>query len=991
MREKNQLKFIVSRRAKSLFILFFAILLILSGATSVDAQNRANERIRRDIRIVNNQPFPVKMPIDLRGTSLNGTDWRTADGKAAQTETASGNLFFIADLPASSAKSYRLQSVSGANENDKPLSIVPTENGISLNFANANLGELAWQILYRDSRPAELKGEPYSTKTDFSKDFQALPFKFTKISTGALFDVWHGAAESNGLRLTINLRAFHDGFLDVNSVLTNTNAAKTENVYAAVLTRWRQPDAANRSVCYDYRISRLKENDYTLFRVGESRNWYVQRGVDWLKTNFAGNNSVAWMNDFSQSFTVHQDAKGKRPARWVGANIPQIGHEAQTAGRDVYLLTEIARSNLKSYAERLEDNRLMERGESANFSSRLAFSKTAMTDEQVDNAFVAYASYAEQKQENGKIDYEIGVPYTRFGTNYFPYSTLGENFDIKKLPGMDRDAYWAFAADTVNKWQLFADDIRRDLRIAKTLGFELIRLHHLELIEGVEKAKQVEYLDFFFGEMRKLKLKALIDARISAADTADLVRRYRDVIDGVEVDNEVLIFGINDDAPAYWTRVYNAVKAVAPEIPVHLTAHTNTGAFDRLQKLGVPFDKIGQHAYTDGLDSMPNTRGFSLAAASYGRRVGKPPIITEWNWRFLTRLTPEDRAKVYAPIFENVLKTRSMPVMYQFQFNESLAMNPKALKGIRHYEQIWLSRRPKPEAFVLSGLINKYGAPTHPNKLVNVEYSVVNLSENGQGAAQFKITNTSGKNLNLKAAIEVPANLKASFQNAKDNNLRLKPNALMTVIVSLQALPTDDSPKPLPGFYHVFLRLEGDDDLLRYGWAEARLAGAPQMDAAEKSNVVYGDKVFDFNLNRPLAVVYGDKSPIQDVETASVLVNTIESATGRPVKIYELKDLPKAERAALILVGTLKTNQLIAAVNSKIPENVRNAKQFAARTGENSGEDWLVFSGGTPLEAERAAMDWTVRFWKYAKDSVARRVGLVEKELPLGFDPAQLP
>ncbi len=156
------------------------------------------------------------------------------------------------------------------------------------------------------------------------------------------------------------------------------------------------------------------------------------------------------------------------------------------------------------------------------------------------------------------------------------------------------------------------------------------------------------------------------------------------------------------------------------------------------------------------------------------------------------------------------------------------------------------------------------------------------------------------------------------------------------------------------------------------------------MDATEHMSRFYDDKVFDFNLNRPLAVVYGDKSPIQDVETASVLVNTIESATGRPVKIYELKDLPKDERAALILVGTAKTNQLIAAVNSKIPENVRNAKQFAARTGENSGEDWLVFSGGSPLEAERAAMDWTVRFWKYAKDSAARRVGLVEKELPLG-------
>lgn len=976
------LKRISNRTVFTPALVAIILLNVSAFVQTINAQNAAIETVR----IVNNQPFAVRMPIRLRDTNLNGKS--QTSGRAIQTDGT--DAVFIADLPASAGKDFRLQNGS-PKSSTKNFVLTPTENGVALNFADAEYGRLSWQILHRDSRPEELKGEPYSTKTDFSKDFQALPFKFTKISSGALFDVWRGAAESSGLQLVIEMRQFHDGFLDISSELKNVNAAKTENVYAAIVTRWQQPNGASRSVCYDYRVSQLKENDYTNFRVGESRNWYVQRGVDWLKTNFAGNNSVAWMNEFSQSFTVHQDAKGKRPARFVGANIPQIGHEAQTNGNDVYLLTEIARSNLRSYAERLEDNRLMERGDSANFSSRLAFSKTPMTDETVDNAFVAYASYAEQKQTGDKIEYEIGVPFTKFGTNYFPYSTLGENFDIKKLPGMDRDAYWAFAADTVNKWQLFSDEIKRDLRIAKTLGFELIRLHHLELIQGVEKSKQTEYLDFFFGEMRKLKLKALIDARISAADTADLVKRYRDVIDGVEVDNEVLIFGINDDAPAYWKRVYNAVKAVAPEIPVHLTAHTNTGAFDRIQKLGVPFDKIGMHAYTDGLDSMPNTRGFSLAAASYGRRVGKPPIITEWNWRFLTRMTPEDRAKVYAPIFENVLKTRSMPVMYQFQFNETLAMNPKALKGIRHYEQIWLSRRPKPEAFVLSGLINKYAAPTHPNRLVEVEYVAVELDKNGKGAVQYKITNRTGRELNLKAAVEAPANLKASFQNARDNSLWFKPGTSATVNIALEALPTDNSPAPLPGFYHVFLRLEDDNNLLRYAWAEARLTGQPQMDAAEKSNVVYGEKVFDFNLNRPLAIVYGDKSPIQDVETASVLVNTIESATGRPVKMYELKDLPQNERAALILVGTAQTNQLIAAVNAKIPENVRGAKQFAARTGENAGEDWLVFGGADPLEAERAAMDWTIRFWKYAKDSAARRVGLVEKELPLGFDPAQLP
>lgn len=929
------------------------------------------------------------MPVEVRGVNSKGDAWRSSGRQPVQT--VGDGMIFIADVGASSSKDFRLQN-GNARSNAKLLTLSPTANGVSLKYANVELGQIAWDIISRDSKPEELKGEPFSTKADFSNDFQPLSIKLEKVAEGTVFDTWKAVGEEKGLQLTVELRAFHDGFLDINSTLKNVSATKVTDVYAAVVTRWQQPNEQSRTVCYDNRIRNLEANDWTNFRVGESRNWYVQRGIDWLRTDFAENVSASWMNEFSQSFTVHQNATAKRQGRWVGANIPQIGFEAQAKAKDLFVLTEIARSNLRSYAERLEDNRLMPVGESISFSSRLAFNKGAQTDEQTDNAFVAYTSYAEQKQSGDKIEYQLGTSYTRFGTNYFPYSTLGENFDRLKLPGMDRDAYWAFAANTVKNWRMFADDIRRDLRIAKALGYELIRLHHLEIIQGVDKKTQAEYLDFLFAELKNLKFKVLIDARMSAADTADVVRRYREMLDGVEVDNEVLIFGINDDAPAYWKRVYNAVKEVAPEIPVHLTAHTNMGVFDRLEKLGVKVDKIGQHAYADGLDSLANMRGFSLAAASYGRRAGKQPIITEWNWRFLTRMTEDDRAKVYAPIFENVLKTRSMPTMYQFQFNETLAMNARVLKGIRHYEQIWLSRRPKPEAFVLSDLINKYSAPTHPNRFLNVEYTAIDLDKNGKGTAQFRVTNTSGHELNLKATLETPANLRATMTNAKHANLRLKPNASTIINVELQALPTDNSPAPLPGFYQAFLRLEDGKDLLRYGWAEARLAGAPQIDTNTKTNVVYGKNALNYNLNRPLAVVYGTNSPIQDVETAYAVVNALESATGRPVKIYELKDLPKNERSALVLIGTAKTNPLISSAMSKLPAKVTKAKQFVAQsTGENAVEDWLVLSGTEPLDSEIAAMDWTVRFWKYAKDSAARRVGLIEKELPLGVDPQGLP
>jgi hypothetical protein len=437
------------------------------------------------------------------------------------------------------------------------------------------------------------------------------------------------------------------------------------------------------------------------------------------------------------------------------------------------------------------------------------------------------------------------------------------------------------------------------------------------------------------------------------------------------------------------------VKRVAPEVPVHLTAHTNTGAFDRVRDLGVTIDRFGLHSYMDSVDAIPSSRGFALAAASYGRREGKPPVITEWNWRGLTRMTEENRAKVYAPIFENVLKTRSVPVIYQFQFNESLAMNPRSLKGIRHYEPLWLSRRPKPEAFELARLIQQYAAPTHPNHLVDVNHVALNLEDNGKGTAVFRITNSSGRALNLRATVEAPANVRAAIEKAASGAkvIKLAPKASVDLQVAIQALATDGSNKPLPGFYHVFLRLEGDNGLVRYGWAETRLEGEPQIDRSTKTDVRYSDGAMNFELNRPLAVVYGQGAPIQDVETASVLVNTIESATGRPVEVYELNDVPTdlKARGTLILVGTPKTNSLIQSVQNTVG-NINGAKRFVARVAaDGSHGDWLVISGADPVDAEQAAMDFTLRFWKFAKDSAARRIGLVEKDLPLGFDPAQLP
>ncbi|MEP6787104.1 MAG: hypothetical protein ABJB40_01640, partial [Acidobacteriota bacterium] len=249
--------------------LLFAVLTTVAAAF-VSAQSLK-------VELVNNQQFPVRMPIVVKAPNLRGESFRTSSGKSAQKD--GDDLVFISDIPASSRQDLNLQMGSAFRLAKRSLDLEPGSDGVAIKFAGVDLGRLSWQVVYRDSKPGELKGVPFSTKENFSSRFRPNSIKFDKLTEGAVFDVWRGTFEASGLRLTIELRVFHDGFLDVKSELKNVGAAKTENVYAAIIARWQQLAPFERSVCYDNRISALKENDSTNFREGESRNWYVQHGV----------------------------------------------------------------------------------------------------------------------------------------------------------------------------------------------------------------------------------------------------------------------------------------------------------------------------------------------------------------------------------------------------------------------------------------------------------------------------------------------------------------------------------------------------------------------------------------------------------------------------------------------------------------------------------------------------------------------------------------
>lgn len=958
-------------------------LALLAGCTSSG---------RNEVRIVNNQPFDIRMPMQLRGAGE-----RAEASPVAQPQGE--DLVIFADVRGSRATTLNL-APDDAKRQPAMLALKPSGQGIEITSNGTSLGVLTWQLIVRPADPKAPKTEEgaRSTKADFNEMFKPLPLSFRQTGSGPLFDTWSASGADAGLKLDVQVRAYHAGFVDLMATYEN-QSAPTSDVYGAVVCRWEQPGVKTRSLCYDNRITEFADGASTSFREGEGRHLFIQRGVDWINNTFDSGASVAWLNDFTPSFTVHKEGTEKTPPRWIGANTAQLAQEAQAASGKLYSITEVARPNLSMYRTRLEDEVLPPPGEPLTIINRLIIDKHPATDQAVDQQFVAYVGYNPQKVTDDGMTLSFGVPYTEFGTNYFPFSTLGENFIDLRMPGMSKDGYWPLAAASVNQYEKFADIIRRDLRTLKALGYSISRLHHLEVLwdkdpsgkEYVSQANRQKYLDFYFDELKKLDLTALLDVKLTPEQTAWLVKRYRPLVEGVEIDNEILIFQMYDHDVQYWKDVYAAVKKVAPEVPVHLTAHTNTGAFNRLKKLDVPFDKVGAHAYMDSKEAITSSRGYALAVANYAAKVGKPAAITEWNWRFLTRMTEDQRAKIYPPIFENVLKTRGISTMYQFQYNDGLAMNPAQLKGIRHYEQVHLSRRPKPEAIEMAKLIKRYSNPDGSVARLDaglIEHRPVVTFENGVAKGQFIVTNTDPdkKPIRVKASLECFDGAQVKLDNPAEAEFTLGP-------AQSRAIPfTATAPKDaLPGFYHVFLRMEGNDDLLRYGWAECRLQGAPPMDkSAGAGDVAYAHEALDFDFNRPIAVVYGDDAPIPELEAAWVIYQTLESATGRKVEIYHLPELPDEVRktGTLIVYGTPKSNALMTGVEAQLPQY---AKSFVARVpaGEGRGE-WLVVggrsSGATTQDAKaaidnaaKAAMDLTLRYWKQAKDSGARRVGLVSE------------
>ena len=79
-------------------------------------------------------------------------------------------------------------------------------------------------------------------------------------------------------------------------------------------------------------------------------------------------------------------------------------------------------------------------------------------------------------------------------------------------------------------WRAYVPRMKSDLRIARAMGFDVIRLHHVELLQSLDRAQALAFLDFFTGELRTLGLRIMIVSVWPSDCFSDVAVRYSEFL-----------------------------------------------------------------------------------------------------------------------------------------------------------------------------------------------------------------------------------------------------------------------------------------------------------------------------------------------------------------------------------------------------------------------------------------------------------------------------
>jgi hypothetical protein len=197
------------------------------------------------------------------------------------------------------------------------------------------------------------------------------------------------------------------------------------------------------------------------------------------------------------------------------------------------------------------------------------------------------------------------------------------------------------------------------------------------------------------------------------------------------------------------------------------------------------------------------------------------------------------------------------------------------------------------------------------------------------------------------------------------------------------------------GTYHHFVAAEYGGRT-NYGWGVAANMGAPTFSAAPVlgARVTYpqGARVLQtLAWERPLAVAFGAKASVIELEMAYQIMNTLQSATGRPVRLSSVADLPRlAPPRRDAGARGLARVQRAGAGGRGARRHARAATKdapaapgvLAVRPAEGRGQ-WLLLTGRDKGAAQAAAVEFILRYWPNAKDAMMRTTGM-ERGAALG-------
>ena len=890
-------------------------------------------------------------------------------GEGGVAEIRDGVVRAFVELPASGeARMTRTGAAGAAGLSDGPLSVVADGARLALRWAGANTGDIDIGLVVIPGTIANVDSAIAA--------FTPLPITWTTGNAGTL----NGTVATAGYSVELTVTPYGAGSIDAAARITRRDTSSAP-AYFALVRRVAMDDIHDAKLRFNGRVF-TSANSPDIW----DRDFWYTHGVDWLSWR-RGPLSFVGTSAFAAGPTV------RRNDAWHEGSHFYVWERTRASNGALYMVSEIAGPNpdqAKPKSTAIMPYAPLQFGDTVRIGWRLGIAETPGTswEESQLRGFAGYVHTAGALRDTEVVD--IGVRGVSFGTSYFPYSTFAENFDYYRTPGLDRETYWPFSPALWTKWRQFTPRMATDLHIIRAMGFDWVRLHHVELIQGMDRSEALAFLDWYTAQARALGLKVLVDTEGPDEWVSMLMSRYGDVVKRLEIENEVLIPGITPGEPERWSRIYEMAKRVGPaDLQAFLTDAGNHGQFERLRALGVPFDRVGLHAYKHGPQWKEALGSHTLGTGGYATSIGREATLGEFNWKNLTELSPEERAANVDTTYRAALAPRAIPEVFEFHFQETLDVNPAiGRSGVRHYEPLYLDRRLKPEGRILAALIRQYASPDAPISQLEISAGETRFV-NGAATGAMRLTNRTTRALSITADPQSFDGTRVALTGdlaADGGRLTLAPRASRDVPVAL-TLPSGAR----PGTYHYFLRAAFDTGTV-WGWGVAANAGEPSFNAPLLGDAVRYERgaedVKNIDWSRPLGVAFGGKMPILEMEMAYAIANTLQAATGRPVRLSGAADVPDSllEHGTLFLVGTPATNPLVAKMLGTARASAVNGGEkgrgvVIAGTGAQS--HWIAFTGSDKTAAEAAAADFILRYWPNAKDAALRLAGM-ERGAALG-------